>query len=81
MISTHIIINTETNEHINMSINKQTGEIYKTRACTRNAINSYIKGLKNNNPELYERRLQYSKYYFFKKQNEIKRDDGKIKRI
>ena len=51
-------MNTETNEHINMNVNKRTGEIYKTRACTRKAINIYNKGLKNNNPELHERKFE-----------------------
>ena len=59
-------MSTETNVNINMNINKRTGEIYKTRAWTRKAINSYIKGLKNNNPELCQRRLQYSKTIILK---------------
>ena len=62
-----------------MNRNKQTGEIYKTRACTRNAINSYIKGLKNNNPELYERRLQYSKDYYLKNKMKLKEMMEKLK--
>ena len=65
-------MNTETNENINMNKHKRTWEIYKTRPCTRKAINSYIKGLKNNNPELYERRLQYSKDYYLKNKMKLK---------
>ena len=68
-------MNTETNENIN----KRTGEIYKTRPCTRKAINSYIKGLKNNNPELYERRLQYSKDYYLKNKMKLKEMMEKLK--
>ena len=68
-------MNTETNENIN----KRTGEIYKTRPCARKAINSYIKGLKNNNPELYERILQYSKDYYLKNKMKLKEMMEKLK--
>ena len=68
-------MNTETNENINVNINTRTGEIYKTRK----AINSYIKGLKNNNPELYERRLQYSKDYYLKNKMKLKEMREKLK--
>ena len=47
-----------------LNLDKENEKQYKTRKCTRKAIYKYIGGLKENNPEQYEKRLQYFRTYY-----------------